>query len=80
MVLSSKKIEFEVVDITSSTDVKDKMRKIVGDPKALPPQICNGDQYCGVNMFLWVAPPQLVFATVVVSLNIFNSIQFILNS
>ena len=49
MVLSGKKIEFEVVDISSSTDVKDKMRAIAGDPKALPPQICNGEQYCGVN-------------------------------
>ena len=49
MVLTSKKIAMEIVDISASPDAKGKMREIVGDEKALPPQICNGDQYCGVN-------------------------------
>ncbi|XP_047429876.1 SH3 domain-binding glutamic acid-rich-like protein 3 [Mugil cephalus] len=46
-VLTSKKIPFEAVDIAQDTEVKDLMRKRVGDPTALPPQICNGDVYCG---------------------------------
>ncbi|XP_071800691.1 SH3 domain-binding glutamic acid-rich-like protein 3 [Asterias amurensis] len=47
MILSSKKFEFEEVDIASSEDDKKRMREICGDEKALPPQITNGDQYCG---------------------------------
>uniref|UniRef100_A0A8C6U7S1 SH3 domain-binding glutamic acid-rich-like protein n=1 Tax=Neogobius melanostomus TaxID=47308 RepID=A0A8C6U7S1_9GOBI len=47
MVLSSKKIAFKEVDISQDTAHKDLMRRIAGDPKALPPQICNGAVYCG---------------------------------
>ena len=47
MVLDSKNIAHEVVDISSNEDAKNKMRTIVGDASALPPQIANGDQYCG---------------------------------
>lgn len=46
-VLSSKKILFEVVDISQNSEDKDLMRKRAGNPTALPPQICNGDVYCG---------------------------------
>lgn len=49
MVLDGKQIAYEIVDISSSEDAKNKMREIVGDPKALPPQIANGDQHCGVS-------------------------------
>ena len=49
MVLDSKKIAFETIDISSDEDAKNRMRELSGDPKALPPQICNGDQYCGVS-------------------------------
>lgn len=47
MVLDSKKIEYERCDIASSEDDKKKMRELMGDPKALPPQLFNGDQYLG---------------------------------
>ncbi|XP_030850848.1 SH3 domain-binding glutamic acid-rich-like protein 3 [Strongylocentrotus purpuratus] len=47
MILDRKKIKCEDIDIAQSTDAKQKMRDIVGDPKALPPQICNGETYCG---------------------------------
>jgi len=47
LVLSSKKILFEVVDISQNSEDKDLMRKRAGNPTALPPQICNGDVYCG---------------------------------
>ncbi|RUS78645.1 hypothetical protein EGW08_013572 [Elysia chlorotica] len=47
MVLSSKKIEHEYVDVTSDHDLLNKMRELAGNPQALPPQIVNGDVYCG---------------------------------
>ncbi|XP_787111.1 SH3 domain-binding glutamic acid-rich-like protein 3 [Strongylocentrotus purpuratus] len=47
MILDGKKIEYEDVDISQKEEDKVKMREIVGDPKALPPQICNGETYCG---------------------------------
>ncbi|XP_059213027.1 SH3 domain-binding glutamic acid-rich-like protein 3 [Centropristis striata] len=46
-ILDAKKIKYEVVDISQNTQHKDLMRQLAGDPKALPPQICNGDTYCG---------------------------------
>lgn len=50
MILDSKKIPYTPVDICQDSKDKDLMRKIAGDPKALPPQICNGDVYCGVSL------------------------------
>ena len=46
-VLDSKKIAYTKIDVAASEEDKAKMRKIVGDEKALPPQLANGDQYCG---------------------------------
>ncbi len=46
-ILSSKKIQFESIDISSSEEDKTKMRELCGDEKALPPQIANDDVYCG---------------------------------
>jgi len=46
-ILTSKKIPFETVDISQNSEDKDLMRKMAGNPTALPPQICNGDVYCG---------------------------------
>ncbi|XP_010737633.2 SH3 domain-binding glutamic acid-rich-like protein 3 [Larimichthys crocea] len=46
-ILQSKKIPFECVDVTQDPADRDLMRKMAGDPTALPPQICNGDVYCG---------------------------------
>uniref|UniRef100_A0A669CAZ1 Uncharacterized protein n=1 Tax=Oreochromis niloticus TaxID=8128 RepID=A0A669CAZ1_ORENI len=48
-ILSAKKIPFQPVDISQSSDDKDLMRQGAGDPTALPPQIFNGDVYCGVR-------------------------------
>lgn len=47
MILNSKRIDFEAVDITQNEEAKLSMRRIADDSKALPPQICNGDSYCG---------------------------------
>ena len=49
MLLESKKIPFEEVDISCSHDLLDKMREIAGNPKCLPPQIARGDEYIGVS-------------------------------
>lgn len=48
-VLTSKKIAFKQVDITQNTEDKNLMRKKANNPTALPPQIFNGDVYCGVS-------------------------------
>ncbi|XP_054875922.1 SH3 domain-binding glutamic acid-rich-like protein 3 [Poeciliopsis prolifica] len=51
-VLTSKKIAFKQVDITQNSKDKDLMRKMANNPTALPPQIFNGDVYCGdINAF-----------------------------
>ncbi|XP_003384043.1 PREDICTED: SH3 domain-binding glutamic acid-rich-like protein 3 [Amphimedon queenslandica] len=47
MILDSKKIPYNKLDVAADTDLRDKMRGIIGDPKALPPQLFNGDTYCG---------------------------------
>ncbi|XP_036447489.1 SH3 domain-binding glutamic acid-rich-like protein 3 [Colossoma macropomum] len=45
--LDGKKIIYRTLDITQSSDLKDEMRKKVGNPLAMPPQVFNGDKYCG---------------------------------
>uniref|UniRef100_A0A671MPV5 Zgc:153284 n=1 Tax=Sinocyclocheilus anshuiensis TaxID=1608454 RepID=A0A671MPV5_9TELE len=35
------------LDIAGSGDLKEEMRKKVGNPSAMPPQVFNGDKYCG---------------------------------
>ena len=49
MVLDAKKIAHNDVDITQDSELKDQMRRIACNDTALPPQISNGDQYCGVS-------------------------------
>ncbi|XP_061900660.1 SH3 domain-binding glutamic acid-rich-like protein 3 [Entelurus aequoreus] len=46
-ILDSKKIPYKAVDISQNPADKDLMRQRAMDPTALPPQICNGDNYCG---------------------------------
>ena len=38
----------EYIDISTDAKLKDEMRTLCGDDKALPPQIFNGNEYCGV--------------------------------
>jgi len=47
MVLDGKKIPYRLIDISSNEEGKQVMRELAGNPKCLPPQIANGDQYCG---------------------------------
>ncbi|KAK6175243.1 hypothetical protein SNE40_013748 [Patella caerulea] len=46
-VLKAKHVDYELIDIASCEGKKDEMREKMGDPTALPPQIFNGDIYCG---------------------------------
>jgi len=46
-VLESYKYEFELVDIAADASAKEKMRTLASNPSALPPQLANGDEYCG---------------------------------
>ena len=48
MILDGKKIPYDVVDVAASQESKAKMREIANNPTAVPPQIANGDTYCGV--------------------------------
>ena len=50
--LESKHIEFELIDVAASDDAKEEMRRLSGNPTALPPQIFNGTTYCGVSVHL----------------------------
>lgn len=51
-VLTSKKIPFKSVDISQNSEDKDLMRNRAGNAAALPPQICNGNVYCGVSLVI----------------------------
>ncbi|XP_023154228.1 SH3 domain-binding glutamic acid-rich-like protein 3 [Amphiprion ocellaris] len=46
-VLESLKIPFIMVDIAQSSEDRETMRRICGNPTALPPQLAHGDVYCG---------------------------------
>jgi len=47
MILDAKKIPYQKLDVAADESLKAKMREIAKNPTALPPQLCNGDQYCG---------------------------------
>ena len=47
-ILDGKRIQYQLVDISQDNALRDEMRALAGNPKATPPQIVNGDQYCGV--------------------------------
>ncbi|XP_068199093.1 SH3 domain-binding glutamic acid-rich-like protein 3 [Antennarius striatus] len=45
-VLDGQKILYKRVDV-DSREVRESMRHLAGNEAALPPQVFNGDQYCG---------------------------------
>ena len=53
MILDSKKIDYDKVDIAGNDAAKEKMREIMGDPHGLPPQLTKGDTYLGVSFILF---------------------------
>lgn len=46
-ILESKSIQYELIDISLGGEIRDEMRAKSGNPKAIPPQLFNEDQYCG---------------------------------
>ncbi|XP_030074220.1 SH3 domain-binding glutamic acid-rich-like protein 3 [Microcaecilia unicolor] len=46
-ILEGKCIKYEMVDISQDNSLREEMRTKAGNPKATPPQIFNGDEYCG---------------------------------
>ncbi|CAG09100.1 unnamed protein product [Tetraodon nigroviridis] len=46
-ILEGKNIPYKLVDIAQNSEDKQLMRKLAGNSAALPPQVCNGDDYCG---------------------------------
>ena len=52
MILDSKKIVYNKLDVAADESLKQQMRDKMGDPKGLPPQLFNGDTYCGVGLLL----------------------------
>ena len=61
MILDSKKIEYDKVDIAVDTDGKEKMREIMGDPRGLPPQFTKGNTHLGVSFILTYKPIPVTF-------------------
>ena len=60
MILDSKKIDYDKVDIAGDDAAKEKMREVMGDPKGLPPQLTKGDVHLGVSsIFLFYFAPVL---------------------
>lgn len=53
-ILDGKNIKYELVDISQDNALREEMRVKAGNPKAIPPQIVNGDHYCGVRLELCV--------------------------
>lgn len=48
-ILDGKNIKYNMVDISQDNTLREEMRTKSGNPKAIPPQIFNGDHYCGVS-------------------------------
>jgi len=52
MILDSKKIDYDKVDIAGNEAAKQKMREVMGDPTGLPPQLIKGNTHLGVSFKL----------------------------
>ncbi|KAM7338792.1 SH3 domain-binding glutamic acid-rich-like protein 3 [Alexandromys fortis] len=46
-IFDSYNIKYELIDITVSPQALEEMRTKTGSPNAVPPQIFNGQEYCG---------------------------------
>ena len=47
--LDGMKIRYAEIDVSLEQDALRRMRELMGNPLAEPPQIFNGDDYCGVS-------------------------------
>lgn len=74
-ILDSKSIQYELIDISVGGELRDEMRSKAGDPTAVPPQLFNEDQYCGVRGHII---SHLTHEVVKASLHIFSQITKVL--
>lgn len=54
MILDSKRIDYDKVDIAGNDEAKQKMRDVMGNPTGLPPQLTKGDTYLGVSFIFTI--------------------------
>uniref|UniRef100_A0A670YD54 SH3 domain binding glutamate rich protein like 3 n=1 Tax=Pseudonaja textilis TaxID=8673 RepID=A0A670YD54_PSETE len=48
-ILDGNRLKYQLVDVSLSDSLLQEMRDKVGKADAVPPQIFNGDEYCGVR-------------------------------
>lgn len=53
-ILDGNHMKYELVDVSISENLLQEMRDKAGNPEAIPPQIFNGEQYCGVRSQLFL--------------------------
>ncbi|XP_042335609.1 SH3 domain-binding glutamic acid-rich-like protein 3 [Sceloporus undulatus] len=46
-ILDGKRMKYQLVDVSLSESLLQEMRSKAGKPGAIPPQIFNGEEYCG---------------------------------
>lgn len=49
--MEGKGIKYEEIDLCKDQEKRDEMREKAGIPNLLPPQLFNGDTYCGVSLY-----------------------------
>ncbi|CAM5140347.1 unnamed protein product [Eretmochelys imbricata] len=54
-ILDINKTKYELIDVSLSEQLLQEMRAKAGNPNAIPPQIFNGDDYCGDFEMLYEA-------------------------
>ncbi|XP_053129342.1 SH3 domain-binding glutamic acid-rich-like protein 3 [Hemicordylus capensis] len=54
-ILDGNSMKYELVDVSISESLLQEMRDKVGNPDAIPPQIFNGEEYCGDFKMLYEA-------------------------
>ncbi|XP_019376936.1 PREDICTED: SH3 domain-binding glutamic acid-rich-like protein 3 [Gavialis gangeticus] len=54
-ILDGNRLKYELIDVSVSERLLQEMRDKAGDPGAVPPQICNGEDYCGDFEMLYEA-------------------------
>ncbi|XP_062998126.1 SH3 domain-binding glutamic acid-rich-like protein 3 [Elgaria multicarinata webbii] len=54
-VLDGSRVKYQLVDVSTSERLLQEMRDKTGKPDAVPPQIFNGEEYCGDFEMLYEA-------------------------
>ncbi|XP_078542044.1 SH3 domain-binding glutamic acid-rich-like protein 3 [Lissotriton helveticus] len=59
--LDANQVKYELIDISISENLLQEMRQKSGNPGAVPPQIFNGDDYCGDYQMMHYANENCTF-------------------